>query len=883
VKDQPVLLQFNRGRISPLALARIDLKRAAISAEIQTNFIPRALGPMSLRPGLRYINQEIGDTRCIPFVFAADDSALIEMHDDTVSFVIDDVRLTRPVVTAAITNGNFTTDVSGWTATDAGIFNAWVTGGYLGLSGDGSAIASRQQQVTVTQVGIEHALRIVVFRGPVSLTIGSTSNGTEYRDVIELKAGHHSISFTPTGASFYVKVWNQTSRRALVDSISVENGDVYLTAPWSDATMRSVRWDQSGDIVFLSVPGGQQRRILRWAARSWSIETYAPDDGPFLVENTSTMVMTPSALDGIITVTSDAVSGSGAFRAGNLESIYSLTSVGQTVTAAIAAQNTFTTSIAVSGITTARTFGVVITGTFVATVTLQRSFDFGATWQDTGTIYTAPTSTVFTDGLENQLIEYRIGIKTGGYTSGTATCTLTYSAGSITGTFRVTEFVSTTQVTAEVLSPLGGVIGSAVWAEGAWSPRRGYPSAVAFHEGRLWWAGKDKFWGSITDAFDRFDPNFLGDAGPISRSIGSGPVDKINWLVALQRLLAGTGGSIVSCRSSSFDEVLTPTNFNPKIPVTQGSAAVNVVKIDESAIYVQQNGKRVIELSATPSNNDYGVTDLTELVPEVGSPGIVWLAVQRQPDTRVHCGRSDGTVALLVFNKAENVVCWVDIETQGNVIDGCVLPGIEEDSVYYVVERTQGGGNVTTCLEKWAMESECVGGLANLQADSFVVGTNVSTLSGLDRFYGLTLVVWADGKDRGEFLVTGSSINLGATYNTVMAGLPYTAQFKGARLAHATKEGYVGLSMPKRIHEIGLILSNCHAKGIRFGQNFDTMDELPDIENFADVDPDSVHETYDKDFIALPGEWETDARLCLEAQAPRPATVLAAVLNMNTS
>lgn len=883
MKDESVLLQFNRGRISPLALARLDLKRVAISAEIQTNFIPRALGPMSLRTGLRFIHTELFDTKNIPFVFSADDTALISCQSGFLSFIINDVRLTRPVVTAVVTNSNFTSDVSSWTATDAGSFNAWVSGGYLGLSGDGTSIASRQQQVTVNQVGAEHALRIKVLRGPVSLSIGSVADGTDYRDVITLQSGTHSIAFTPTAASFFVKVWNQTTRRALVDSVVVESGNVYLEAPWASVDLQQLRWDQSGDVVFIALPGGQQRRILRWSARSWSLETYAPDDGPYLVQNTSTTTLTPSDISGIITVTSSTVSGSGVFRSGNLESVYSLTSVGQTVTAALSAQNTFTNSIAVSGITTARTFAVVITGTFVATISLQRSFDFGATWQDTGTTYTVPTSTVFTDGLDNQLIEYRLGIKTGNYTSGTATCTLTYSAGSITGTFRVTGFTSTTSVTAEVLTPLGGTAASQTWAEGAWSPRRGYPSSVALAEGRLWWAGKDKFWGSITDAFDRFDPNFLGDAGPISRSVGSGPIDRINWLVFLQRLLAGTAGSVVSCRSSSFDEPLTPTNFNPKTPVTQGTARVNVAKVDESAVYVQQNGSRVIELAWDPSKNDYGATDLTELVPEIGSPGIVVIAVQRQPDTRVHCVRSDGTVGMLLFNKAENVVCWVDIETSGLVKDVCVLPGTVEDSVYYEVQRTDGFLISRICLEKWALERECVGGQANLQADSFVVGSNVSTLTGLSHLNGQQVVVWADGRDRGTFNVVGGEVVLGATYVTVMAGRPYTAQFKGAKLAHVTQRGYVGLVMPKKIHEIGLILANCHAKGLRFGQNFDTMDELPDIEEFAAVDPNSIHDAYDKRMLALPGEWDVDARLCLEASAPRPVTVMAAILNISTS
>ena len=43
------ILAFNRGRISRLALARTDFARTQFSAEIQTNWMPRALGSMMLR------------------------------------------------------------------------------------------------------------------------------------------------------------------------------------------------------------------------------------------------------------------------------------------------------------------------------------------------------------------------------------------------------------------------------------------------------------------------------------------------------------------------------------------------------------------------------------------------------------------------------------------------------------------------------------------------------------------------------------------------------------------------------------------------------------------------------------------------------------------
>ena len=40
------LVVFNRGRLGRLGLARTDLDRSRLSAEIQTNFMPRVLGSM---------------------------------------------------------------------------------------------------------------------------------------------------------------------------------------------------------------------------------------------------------------------------------------------------------------------------------------------------------------------------------------------------------------------------------------------------------------------------------------------------------------------------------------------------------------------------------------------------------------------------------------------------------------------------------------------------------------------------------------------------------------------------------------------------------------------------------------------------------------------
>ena len=63
-------------------------------------------------------------------------------------------------------------------------------------------------------------------------------------------------------------------------------------------------------------------------------------------------------------------------------------------------------------------FNLSITGSFTATVTVQKSFDRGDNWADLATTYTAAAEAVLTE-IEPGVL-YRAGIKTGDYTTGDA-------------------------------------------------------------------------------------------------------------------------------------------------------------------------------------------------------------------------------------------------------------------------------------------------------------------------------------------------------------------------------------------------------------------------------------------------------------------------------
>lgn len=884
----PLLYAFNRGLISVLGLARTDLKRTALSAETMTNWMPRSLGSMMLRPGLKYIAGVLSNlvSRHIPFIFATDDTAIIELTNGFMRVLVSETVISRVSVTSAITNGTFNSNLTGWTdADETGASSDWVSGGWMGLSGTGVNRAIRRQTVTCSgaNIGKEHALEIHVRWGPATLKVGTVDDADDYITKTDLGSGYHSLAFTPTG-NFHIQLSSAKSYPVLVDYITIAAaGDMKVPTQITTALLPKITWAQSADVIFVAVPGVRQQKIERRGTRSWSMVDYQPIDGPFELPNTELgITITPSATTGQITLTASRPLFSPHDGDDN-GPLWRLVSSGQSVTSVLAGGGQFSDPpVKVTGVTGssghARRLFITITGTWVGTIQLQRSIAEVGSWANVFPVtWTANVSgDTYDDGLDNQIAYYRLIFSV--YSSGSATVNLTFSGGSITGVVRADVYTSSTSLLGEVVKPLGGTDATSIWSRGSWSQRsdKGFPSAVALHEGRLWWAGHDKIIGSVSDGFSSFDDQTVGDSGPIQRSIGSGPVDTINWLVSLQSLVAGGQAAEHAAHSTTFDEPLTPTNFQIKETSTQGSARLPAVKVDLQGLFIQRSGRRLFALAYDIQSNGYTATDLTLIIPEIaGGAAFVSIAVQRQPDTRIHCVRSDGKVAVLIFDPAEDLRCWVLVETDGTVEEVFVLPDDGEDAVYYVVNRTISSSTVRY-LEKWAQETDCQGGAVNRQADSFIVysGAAVTTITGLSTLQGKSVVVWADGKSQGTFTVSGGQITgLPVAVSNAVIGLAYTAQFKSSKLAYAAQLG-TALSQRKRLSHVGLIMTNVAPLGITFGPDFTTMDGLPLLDDeLGAVDTDAVWDEYDHPLTNWPGGWSVDSRICLQASAPLPVTV----------
>ncbi|MBZ9888944.1 hypothetical protein LB559_13425 [Mesorhizobium sp. BR1-1-3] len=903
-KTNAPLLAFNRGLVSSSALTRVDVDRIRLSAEIMENWLPKTAGAMFLRPGFGYIgtNRNSAFGIDIPFVASTTDTALIEMADGKMRVRVNDALVSRVSVATTISNSTFATSAS-WTdgSTNGGALTFGGSGLVLNaVNVGGLALCQRQITVSGGDANKRHALNISVTRGPVTFRCGSTSGGDEYISETALRTGVHSLAFTPTG-SFYVQFQNDLDIDKIVASCQVASaGTMELDTPYAAADLPYVRWDQSADVLFLACDGYQQRRIERRSTDSWSIALYAPENGPFFSARSAKVKLKVAATNGNTTLTSDLP----FFKAAHVGALFRVFNEGVGQDYKLGAADTFTDAFRVTGVVGSaneyndRNWTYSVSGTWAGTLRWQRSFDgedtgfkrFRKVVSSSATDITANVGTTTNDETDdNAIIYYKLGFEAGEYTSGTALVRIDYDGGGGYGICRVLSVNSSLEAVVEVLSRFNTTEPSDNWQEGIWSTKQGWPSAVAFDKGRLGWAGKSRFIFSVSDDYEDFDPDFEGDAGPINRTLGSGPVDTINFMLSLSRPIIGTPGAEFSIKSSSFDEPLTPQNSQAGAPSTQGSRqGVAAVKIDGRGIFAQRSGKRLFELIFDPGTYEYSPRDLTLLCPDLtGSANVVGMAIQRQPDSRIHVWLDDGTVVLLTYEPSEDVTCWSRISLGGSgFIEGvAVLPGEDEDQVYYRARRTVSASTVRY-LEKMAMESECLGGTTNKQADAFIVVPSVTgtSVTGLSHLNGLSVVAWGAGKYLGAYTVSAGSITLGAAVAAadVMVGLPYTALYQSTKLAYAASAG-TALSQIKRVNYVGLIMGRVHNDGIEVGRDFSNMDKLPRLYQGRPVTADEIFTDYEEPATSFGGEWKPDSRLCIRATAPKPCVLNAAVVTVETN
>jgi len=430
------LFAMNQGEVSKIALVRVDQAKMRLAAACQVNWLPFVLGPMMLRPGLEFVGEVLSDlpAKLVRFVFAKNDTALIELTNGVMRAWINDVLVERVAVATAISDPSFAGGGSWSTADTTAGCTVSIGAGVATLTcGARGGLARFKQTIAVASGdhGKEHGIRVVVTNGPVTLRAGSSDGLADYIAATKIDTGTHSLVCTPAG-SVFLQIESTDVRAKTLTSVSIEDAGVLeLPTPWGTGDLPNVRYDQSGDIVFTAAYGLQQykieRRGSRPGARGWSVVLYRSDDGPFQQSASVKATFAPSVYDGNGTLSSDQP----YFTPQHVGCLFRLFTDGQNRQVTLGARDAFSDAVRVVGVGTAsRNYNWTVSGTYVGILTFQRSFD-GADlgFVDiqtqasgfTGTVSSSTGGTGGTPNLDNAICWERIGFKPGTPVAGAAT------------------------------------------------------------------------------------------------------------------------------------------------------------------------------------------------------------------------------------------------------------------------------------------------------------------------------------------------------------------------------------------------------------------------------------------------------------------------------
>ena len=87
----PSYLSFNTGQVSPLLEARADFQKYSSSCRIVENFFASVQGPVSRRPGTKYVadTNDAAVARLISFEYSTDDAYVLEFSSGFIRFFRD--------------------------------------------------------------------------------------------------------------------------------------------------------------------------------------------------------------------------------------------------------------------------------------------------------------------------------------------------------------------------------------------------------------------------------------------------------------------------------------------------------------------------------------------------------------------------------------------------------------------------------------------------------------------------------------------------------------------------------------------------------------------------------------------------------------------------
>lgn len=392
----------------------------------------------------------------------------------------------------------------------------------------------------------------------------------------------------------------------------------------------------------------------------------------------------------------------------------------------------------------------------------------------------------------------------------------------------------------------------------SWGNRQGWPNAVGFFQGRLGWYKGYKAELSKIDDFTNFEVSLKVQDNDAIQSIlkASGMCD-IRYALSVRRLILLTdGGEYINT-----SDVMTPASSGIIQQSNYGTEYVRPLVIGSRVLFVQLMGGRLLDLQYDYASDNWQADDLCALAPHLfAGKKIIQLDYQTTPQGIVWVLLDDGSVLTLSYSRQHEVLAWTRQQTAGQVEALCVLPGENENEVFFAVNRS----GVRT-VEILASQETPAARADSVCVDSAVVknfSTAQTVITGLDHLNGRIVSILADGNMQDTRTVENGQITLQKPAKKVIVGLPLEYNLTTLPLVIPTQNGdFTGRLKPE-----ACVITLSHSAGGNAGQ----LDQLQDplaYGNDTDLYSGTVR-------VNLSGISEETPQLVLSGDDPLPFNVV---------
>jgi hypothetical protein len=336
------------------------------------------------------------------------------------------------------------------------------------------------------------------------------------------------------------------------------------------------------------------------------------------------------------------------------------------------------------------------------------------------------------------------------------------------------------------------------WYEPVFATPNGWPAAVAFHDGRLWFGGTtaqpDGLYGSTINQYFNFDVGEGLDNQAVQVSIGSEDISNIQHIVSNRDLQIFTATSeFIAPRSNA--QVLTPANTRVIRQTPYGCNSVTPIPFDGGTLFVQNSGKAVREFVYADAENSYASTDLSllasHLIVNPRDLAVLYGSASRN-EQYAAIVNSDGTLAIFHSARAEQLAGWALWSMDDATFDSvCAV----NNALYVSVLR-----DGTYSLERFAADDS----LTLDSSATYTAGSATASWTVASRFNNQEVFVFGDGQYLGPYTVNGSSLlTLDDSYSSITIGYDYTTEIKTLPVNVMLANGSM-IGLPKRINRVFL-------------------------------------------------------------------------------